>query len=51
MIATVYGALKAVQNVYPEMALKVVYPVEPTMPVFEDVLAPWLAQGGIWNCS
>jgi hypothetical protein len=40
MIATVYGALKAVQNVYPEMEPKVVYPVEPTMPVFEDVSAP-----------
>jgi len=37
MIATVYGALKAVQSVYPGMALKVVYPVEPTTPVFEDV--------------
>jgi hypothetical protein len=40
MIATVYGALKAVQSVYLGMALKVDYPVEPTMPVFEDVSAP-----------
>jgi hypothetical protein len=40
MIATVCGALKAVQNVYLGMALKVVYQVEPTTPVFEDVLAP-----------
>jgi hypothetical protein len=40
MIATVYGGSKAVQNVYPETELKVVYPVEPTTPVFEDVSAP-----------
>jgi hypothetical protein len=39
MIATVFGALKAVQNVYLGMALKVVYPVEPTTPVFEDASA------------
>ena len=37
MIVMVYGALKAVQNVYPGMALKVVYRVEPTMPGYEDV--------------
>jgi len=37
MIATVCGALKAVQSVYLEMALKVVYRVEPTMPGYEDV--------------
>jgi hypothetical protein len=40
MIATVCGASRAVQNVYPEMVLKVVYLVEPTMPEFEDVSAP-----------
>lgn len=39
MIATVYGGLKAVQNVYLGMEPKVVYQVELTMPVFEDVLA------------
>jgi hypothetical protein len=37
MVVTVYGALRAVQNVFPGMALKVVYQVEPTTPEFEDV--------------
>jgi hypothetical protein len=39
MVVTVYGALRAVQNVSPGMALKVVYQVEPTTPEFEDVSA------------
>ena len=47
----VYGVLRAVQNVYPEMVLKAVCLVEPTTLESEDVLARWLGREGIWNYS
>jgi len=37
MLAMGCGVSKAVPNASPEMGFKVVYPVEPTTPVSEDV--------------
>jgi len=51
MIAMVYGALRAVLNVCPEMVLKAVCLVELTTPESEDVSAHWLDREGIWNYS